>query len=113
MSSIFTRIIKREIPAVIVYEDDLCISFRDIDPKAPQHILIVPKKEIKSMADVTEDDELILGHLLVKASEIAREQGISDSGYRIVINTNKEGGQTVGHVHLHLLGGRQMEWPPG
>ncbi|MCC6713298.1 MAG: histidine triad nucleotide-binding protein [Candidatus Dadabacteria bacterium] len=113
MSSIFTRIIKREIPAVIVYEDDLCISFRDIDPKAPQHILVVPKKEIKSMADVTEDDELILGHLLVKASEIAREQGISDSGYRIVINTNKEGGQTVGHVHLHLLGGRQMEWPPG
>ncbi len=113
MSSIFTKIINREIPAVIVYEDDLCISFRDIDPKAPQHILVVPKKEIKSLADVTEEDAPLLGHLLLKASEIAKEQGISDSGYRIVVNTNKEGGQEVSHLHLHILGGRQMTWPPG
>ena len=113
MSSIFTKIINREIPAVIVYEDDLCISFRDIDPKAPQHILIVPKKEIKSLADVAEEDAPLLGHLLLKASEIAKEQGISDSGYRIVVNTNKEGGQEVSHLHLHILGGRQMTWPPG
>lgn len=113
MSSIFTKIINKEIPAVIVYEDDHCISFRDIDPKAPQHILIVPKKEIKSLADVAEEDAPLLGHLLLKASEIAKEQGISDSGYRIVVNTNKEGGQEVSHLHLHILGGRQMTWPPG
>lgn len=113
MSSIFTKIINREIPAVIVYEDDLCISFRDIDPKAPQHILLVPKKEIKSLAEATEEDAQLLGHLLIKAAEIAKDQGISDSGYRVVINTNKEGGQAVYHVHLHILGGRQMEWPPG
>jgi len=113
MSSIFTKIINREIPAVIVYEDDLCISFRDIDPKAPQHILLVPKKEIKSLAEATEEDAPLLGHLLIKAGEIARDQGFSDSGYRVVINTNKEGGQAVYHVHLHILGGRQMEWPPG
>ncbi len=113
MSSIFTKIINKEIPAVIVYEDDLCISFRDIDPKAPQHILIVPKKEIKSLADVAEEDAPLLGHLLLKASQIAKEQGISDSGYRIVVNTNKEGGQEVSHLHLHILGGRQMTWPPG
>lgn len=113
MSSIFTKIINKEIPAVIVYEDDLCISFRDIDPKAPQHILIVPKKEIKSLADVTEGDAPLLGHLLLKASQIAKEQDISDSGYRIVVNTNKEGGQEVSHLHLHILGGRQMTWPPG
>lgn len=113
MSSIFTKIINREIPAVIVYEDDLCISFRDIDPKAPQHILLVPKKEIKSLAEATEEDAPLLGHLLIKAGEIARDQGFSDSGYRVVINTNKEGGQAVYHIHLHILGGRQMEWPPG
>ncbi len=108
MSSIFTKIINREIPAVIVYEDELCISFRDIDPKAPQHILLVPKKEIKSLAEATEEDAPLLGHLLVKAAEIARDQGFSDSGYRVVINTNKDGGQAVYHIHLHILGGRQM-----
>jgi len=113
MSSIFTKIINKEIPAVIVYEDDLCISFRDIDPKAPQHILLVPKKEIKSLAEAAEEDAPLLGHLLIKAGEIARDQGFSDSGYRVVINTNKEGGQAVYHIHLHILGGRQMEWPPG
>jgi histidine triad (HIT) family protein len=113
MSSIFTKIINREIPAAIVYEDDECIAFRDIDPKAPVHILLVPKKEIPSLAKVTEEDKSLLGHLLLKASEIAKAEGISDSGYRIVINTNKEGGQEVYHIHLHILGGRQMTWPPG
>lgn len=113
MSSIFTRIINREIPAAIVYEDDKCIAFKDRDPKAPVHILIVPKKEIPSLADATEADETLLGHLLVKAAEIAKDHGVSDSGYRIVINTNPDGGQEVYHVHLHLLGGRQMTWPPG
>lgn len=113
MSSIFTRIIDREIPAVIVYEDDICIAFRDIDPEAPHHILVVPKKEIKSLAEAASEDEAILGHLLLTAANIARHQGFSDSGYRVVINTNKEGGQAVNHIHLHVLGGRQMEWPPG
>ena len=113
MSSIFTKIIKREIPAAIVYEDDECIAFRDIDPKAPVHILLVPKKEIPSLAQVTENDKTLLGHLMVKASEIAKAEGISDSGYRVVVNTNKEGGQEVYHVHMHILGGRQMNWPPG
>ena len=113
MSSIFTKIIKREIPAAIVYEDDECIAFRDIDPKAPVHILLVPKKEIPSLAQVTGNDKTLLGHLMVKASEIAKAEGISDSGYRVVVNTNKEGGQEVYHVHMHILGGRQMNWPPG
>ncbi|HSC33731.1 MAG TPA: histidine triad nucleotide-binding protein [Thermodesulfobacteriota bacterium] len=113
MSSIFTKIINREIPAAIVYEDDECVAFRDIDPKAPVHILLVPKKEIPSLAEVTAEDKSLLGHLLLKASEIAKAEGISDSGYRIVINTNKEGGQEVYHVHMHVLGGRQMTWPPG
>ncbi len=113
MSSIFTKIINREIPAAIVCEDDECIAFRDIDPKAPVHILIVPKKEIPSLAEVTGKDKTLLGHLLVKASEIAKAEGISESGYRVVVNTNKEGGQEVYHLHLHILGGRQMTWPPG
>ena len=113
MSSIFTRIINGEIPAAIVYEDDKCMAFRDRDPKAPVHILLVPKKEIPSLAEVKEADGALLGHLLVKAAEIAKDRGVSNSGYRIVINTNPDGGQEVYHVHLHLLGGRQMTWPPG
>ena len=113
MSTIFKKIIDKEIPADIVYEDDLCLAFRDIDPIAPTHILIIPKKEIPSMAEASQDDEGLLGHLLVTASRIAKDQGISDSGYRLVANTNNEGGQEVYHLHIHLLGGRQMTWPPG
>jgi len=113
MSTIFNKIIDKEIPADIVYEDDLCLAFKDIDPKAPIHILIIPKREIPSMAEVSEDDEGLLGHLLVVASKVAKNHGISDSGYRLVANTNNEGGQEVYHLHIHLLGGRQMTWPPG
>ena len=113
MSTIFKKIIDKEIPADIVYEDDLCLAFNDIDPKAPVHILIIPKKEIPSMAEVSQDDQGLLGHLLIIASQVAKEQGISDSGYRLVANTNNEGGQEVHHLHIHLLGGRQMNWPPG
>ncbi len=113
MSSIFTKIINKEIPAAIVYEDNECIAFRDIDPKAPVHILLVPKKEILSLAEVSAEDKALLGHLLMKASEVAKAEGISESGYRVVVNTNKEGGQEVPHVHLHILGGRQMTWSPG
>jgi len=113
MSTIFKKIIEKEIPADIVYEDELCLAFRDIDPKAPTHILVIPKKEIPSMAEVAEGDKELLGHLLVVASQIAKSQGVSDSGYRLVVNTNNEGGQEVYHLHIHLLGGRQMTWPPG
>ena len=113
MSTIFKKIIDKEIPADIVYEDDLCLAFRDIDPQAPVHVLIIPKKEIVSLAEASEDDKDLLGHMLLTASQIARDMGVSDSGYRLVLNTNKEGGQEVEHMHIHLLGGRQMVWPPG
>ena len=113
MSTIFKKIIDKEIPADIVYEDDICLAFKDIDPKAPVHVLIIPKKEIPSMAEATEGDKELLGHMMVTASQVARDLGVSDSGYRLVVNTNKEGGQEVYHLHMHLLGGRQMEWPPG
>ncbi len=113
MSTILKKIIDKEIPADIVYEDEHCLAFKDIDPKAPVHILIIPKKEIPSMSEVTEGDKELLGHLLLTASQIAKDFGISDSGYRIAINTNNEGGQEVYHLHIHLLGGRQMTWPPG
>ena len=113
MSTIFKKIIDREIPADIVYEDDLCLAFKDIDPKAPVHVLVIPKKEIATLAQVTDDDKGLLGHMIVKASQIAKDMGVSDTGYRLVLNTNKEGGQEVHHIHIHLLGGKQMEWPPG
>jgi histidine triad (HIT) family protein len=112
--TIFQKIIDREIPANIVFEDDKCLAFRDVHPQAPSHILVIPKKNIPSMADVKEgEDENILGHLMVKASQIAKDEGLSDKGYRLVINTNKDGGQTVYHLHIHVLGGRAMAWPPG
>jgi len=113
MSTIFKKIIDKEIPADIVYEDDLCLAFRDIDPKAPTHIILIPKKEIPSMAEVSENDKELIGHLYIVASKIAKDEGVSDSGYRLVVNTNNEGGQEVYHLHIHLLGGRQMTWPPG
>ena len=113
MSTIFKQIIDKEIPADIVYEDDLCLAFKDISPQAPTHILLIPKKEIVSMADVKEEDKEIIGHMMVKASEIARNEGLEESGYRLVTNTNEDAGQSVFHLHFHLLGGRKMTWPPG
>ena len=113
MSTIFKKIIDKEIPADIVHEDEQCIAFRDIDPKAPTHIILIPKKEIPSMAEIDENDKELIGHLYLVASKIAKDEGVSDSGYRLVVNTNKEGGQEVYHLHIHLLGGRQMNWPPG
>ena len=113
MSTIFTQIINREIPADIVYEDEFCLAFRDINPKAPVHILLIPKEEIVSMATVETEDQAILGHLMVKASEIASMQGLSENGYRIVVNTNEDAGQSVFHLHVHILGGRKLTWPPG
>lgn len=111
--TVFKKIIDREVPADIVYEDDLCLAFRDIDPKAPVHILLIPKKEIVSMAEVEPHDHPLMGHLLIKAAEVARDQGLEKGGYRVVINTGPDGGQSVDHLHLHILGGRSMQWPPG
>ncbi|MEL6160231.1 MAG: histidine triad nucleotide-binding protein [Cyanobacteria bacterium J06623_5] len=110
--TIFSKIIRREIPADIVYEDDLCLAFRDITPQAPAHILVIPKKPIPKLSEASPEDKALLGHLLFTVSEIAREQKL-DNGYRVVINTGEEGGQTVFHLHLHLLGGRGLGWPPG
>ena len=113
MSTIFTKIINREIPAAIVYEDEHCLAFKDIKPEAPVHILVIPKREIRSMAELKESDAALMGHLMVAASKIAREQKIEKDGYRLVVNTNAGAGQTVWHIHLHLLGGRKLSWPPG
>lgn len=111
--TIFEKIIAREIPAEIVYEDDQILAFRDIDPQAPIHILIIPRKVIATSNDVGTEDEELVGHMVTTAARIARQEGIADSGYRLVINCNKDGGQAVYHLHLHLLGGRPMKWPPG
>lgn len=110
--TLFSKIIRREIPADIVYEDDLCLAFKDISPQAPTHILVIPKKPIPKLSDAQPEDKELLGHLLLAVSEVAKEQKL-DNGYRVVINTGEGGGQTVFHLHMHLLGGRNMEWPPG
>lgn len=111
--TIFSKIIRREIPADIVYEDDDVLAFRDLNPQAPVHVLFIPKHAIATLDDATHDDATVLGKLLLAAAAYAREQGFSKDGYRTVINTNGHGGQTVFHIHVHLLAGRQMQWPPG
>jgi histidine triad (HIT) family protein len=111
--SIFSKIIRKEIPAKIVYEDDRALAFRDIDAKAPVHILIVPKKDVARISEAVEADEPLLGHLLTVAAEVARKEGIDNTGYRLVINKGAHAGESVPHLHVHLLGGRQMGWPPG
>ena len=110
--TIFGKIIRREIPANIVYEDDLALAFKDVNPQAPTHILVIPKKPIPRVSEAVSDDRSLLGHLLLTAKKVAEEAGLED-GYRVVINNGKDGGQTVDHLHLHILGGRQMQWPPG
>ena len=110
--TIFSRIISREIPADIVYEDDLCLAFRDVAPQAPTHILIIPKKPIEKVTYATDSDQNLLGHLLLKASEIARTEGVDDA-FRLVINNGADAGQTVFHLHVHLIAGRKLDWPPG
>ncbi|HEV8543067.1 MAG TPA: histidine triad nucleotide-binding protein [Verrucomicrobiae bacterium] len=111
--TLFEKIVTREIPAQIVYEDDLVIAFRDIKPAAPAHALIVPKKPIPRIAEATPADHAVLGHLLLKAAEVAKGLGLSQSGYRLVINNGADAGESVPHLHLHILGGRHMSWPPG
>lgn len=108
MSTVFSKIIAREIPADIVYEDDLVLAFRDIAPLAPVHILIIPKREIPTANDVGPEDEAALGRLLIVAAQIARDEGIADDGYRLIINCNAHGGQEVFHLHMHIVGGRNL-----
>jgi histidine triad (HIT) family protein len=110
---LFCRIIKREIPASIVYEDDLLLAFNDIHPQAPTHVLLVPKRHIPSLNEMGAGDNQIVGELHRRAAALARDRGIAESGFRTVFNTNRDAGQTVFHIHLHLLGGRPLQWPPG
>jgi len=110
---IFCKIISKEIPANVVYEDEKILAFHDLSPVAPQHVLIIPKVHIDNMNGITEESGAIIAHIFTKVKDIAKQLGISDSGYRIVSNCGVEGGQTVGHLHFHLAGGRQMQWPPG
>ena len=110
---LFCKIIKREIPASIVYEDDRVLAFNDINPQAPTHVLVVPKKHIATLNDLAAGDDQIVGEVVRRAAAIAADRGISAGGFRTVFNTNKEAGQTVFHIHLHVLGGRPLTWPPG
>lgn len=110
---LFCKIVRKEIPAKAVHEDDSCLAFEDINPKAPVHLLIIPKRHIESINERSQADEQVLGHLVVVAGQLAKERSIDRSGYRSVINTGPDAGQSVFHVHLHLLGGRPMAWPPG
>lgn len=110
--TIFKRIIDKEIPAKIVYEDDHCLAFHDVNPQSPVHVLVIPKQEITGVAALTESDTQVAGHLLVTAGKLAEQLNLG-SGYRVVINNGADAGQTVDHLHLHLLGGRAMSWPPG
>ena len=111
--TIFSKIIKREIPADIVYEDGDVLAFRDVNPQAPTHILIIPKKAIPTVNDLAEADATLVGKMVLVAKKIAAEKGLAADGFRLVINCNTNGGQTVYHLHLHLLGGRRFDWPPG
>ena len=111
--TLFEKIIARELPAAIVYEDDLVVAFRDIKPQAPTHVLIVPRKPIPRIAEATPEDQVLLGHLLLKAAEVATSLGLAHSGYRLVFNNGPDAGEAVPHLHCHILGGRPLGWPPG
>lgn len=110
--SIFSRIIDREIPADIIHEDELVVAFHDVAPQAPVHVLIVPREAVKSVDELSEEHERLVGHMVLTAQKLARNLGLG-RGYRLVMNCGEEGGQSVWHLHLHLLGGRSMHWPPG
>lgn len=111
--TIFEKIINRDVPAKIIYESDDLIAFHDVDPKAPIHILIVPKHKLVRLADASEDDALMLGKLIVASKKVASDLGVLESGYRLVINNGPDAGESVSHLHVHLLGGRPLAWPPG
>lgn len=111
--TLFERIIAREIPAEIVYEDDHCLCFHDIAPQAPVHLLLIPKKPLPRIALAESIDQSLLGHLMLKVGEIARQQGYAEDGFRVIVNNGRNGGEAVPHLHLHLLAGRPLKWPPG
>ncbi len=111
--TIFVKILRGEIPADIVYEDEHCIAFRDVNPQAPVHVLVIPRKDLVNVATATAEDAPLLGHLLNVCTTVAEKEGIKDTGFRIVANNGSEAGQTVDHLHFHVLGGRAMTWPPG
>jgi histidine triad (HIT) family protein len=111
--TLFEKIIAREIPASIVYEDEQVLAFRDIKPQAPTHMLIIPKKPIPRIAEATPEDQQVLGHLLLKAAEVARQLGLAQSGFRLVFNNGPDAGEAVPHLHCHVIGGRALGWPPG
>jgi len=111
--TLFEKIIDREIPATIVYEDDLVLAFRDIKAQAPTHVLVIPKKPIPRIAEAEPEDHKILGHLLLKAAEVANQLGLTQSGFRLVFNNGPDAGEAVPHLHCHVIGGRKMSWPPG
>jgi len=110
---LFCKIVKREVPASIVYEDDGVLAFNDINPQAPTHILVIPKQHVATLNDLSPDHDAMIGELVRRAAAIAKDRGLSAGGFRTVFNTNREAGQTVFHVHLHLIGGRRLTWPPG
>ncbi|HQZ31666.1 MAG TPA: histidine triad nucleotide-binding protein [Arenimonas sp.] len=112
-ATLFDRIIAREIPADIVFEDEHVLAFRDIHPQAPVHVLFIPKRPVATLNDLGPGDEMVVGRLAMAAAAFARREGFADDGYRVVMNCNRDGGQTVFHIHLHLLAGRAMQWPPG
>jgi histidine triad (HIT) family protein len=113
MSCIFCEIIEKKRPAKVIYEDEYALAFEDVNPQAPVHALVIPKKHISTNLDMEEKDKFLIGHLFLLANKIARDRGIAERGFRLVMNCNPEGGQTVFHLHLHMLGGRSMQWPPG
>ncbi|WP_439630659.1 histidine triad nucleotide-binding protein [Gemmata sp.] len=110
--NIFLKVLDKTIPAKVAYEDERCLAFHDIRPQAPAHVLVIPRKEIRTLDDATDADEALLGHLVLVAVKVAKQLGLS-KGYRLVVNCNEDGGQTVPHIHVHLLGGRELGWPPG
>ncbi len=113
MSTLFEKICTGEIPADIVYSDELCVCFRDISPQAPTHVLLVPRKPVARLAEATAEDAALLGHMMLVVGKIARELGIDESGFRLAINNGPDAGEAVPHLHMHILAGRKLEWPPG
>ncbi len=111
--TVFSKIIRKEIPAKIVHEDDLCLAFHDIHPRAPVHVLVIPKKPIVSVEDIEPEDQALIGHLFLVIRIVAKSLGIAEGGYRVVTNCGRDGGQEVPHLHFHVLGGRSLSWPPG
>jgi histidine triad (HIT) family protein len=111
--TIFSKIIRKEIPAKIVHEDEHCLAFHDVSPQAPVHVLVIPKKPIISVAQLESDDQTLIGHIWLTISKVAADLGLTESGYRVVTNIGRDGGQSVEHLHFHLLGGRSLKWPPG